>query len=175
MALQRFAHFKFVGVVGGDEVRADEKRMTSAVRSCSAITPCHLSPGMIRRSYHLTISPRRSAPTRSLRGRKESEGDVPRSIRSQSGQRAKSEGRRVIEVENVGNLVSSALRPDVGSFGAHAAENPIPLLMRRRFTARQTRCHSALVFRRPRRLNCRNPRTPLIHPKTGSTMTFLRR
>jgi len=56
-----------------------------------------------------------------------------------------------------------------------AAAASVPLPMRRRFMAKQTRCHSALFFLRPRKLNWRNPKTLLIQPKTGSTMTFLRR
>ena len=47
--------------------------------------------------------------------------------------------------------------------------------IRRKFSARVTRFHSHAALSKPRRLNCRNPSTDLIHPKGGSPMCFLAR
>ncbi len=42
--------------------------------------------------------------------------------------------------------------------------------MRLTFQARQTRFHSPVTLRNPRKENCLNPITDLMMPKTGSTV-----
>ncbi len=62
----------------------------------------------------------------------------------------------------------------LGSGFPDYAHSIIPFI-RRKFTARVSRFHSPVTLSKPRRLNCRNPSTDLIHPKGGSPMCFLAR
>ena len=55
---------------------------------------------------------------------------------------------------------------------AHATAPRVRRQIFSRLCVRQISCHSAATFSNPRNRNPRMPRTPLIWPKTGSTIRF---